>query len=120
LLTNVPFTCSDHVYVLLNTEPTHIPRKGMTTKYQHSWVQYQDTHFVVKQNWKAHIPNTSMYRVAQKLKKMKLDLKTWSKHTFGNFKHKLERNGEKSLEVEQKLILQPHSTRLNNWHYIDL
>ena len=58
-----------------------------------------------------------MYRVAQKLKKIKLDLKTWSKHTFENFRHKLERNGEKLLEVEQKLILQPHSARLNNWRY---
>ena len=75
-------------------------RRGMTFKYQHSWAQYQDTHYVVKQNWKAHIPGTSMYWVAQKLKKIKLDLKTWSKHTFGNFRHKLKRNGEKLFQVE--------------------
>ena len=29
----------------------------------------------------------------------------------------MERNGEKLLHVEQKLTLQPHSARLNNWHY---
>jgi len=58
-----------------------------------------------------------MYRVAQKLKKIKIDLKTWSKRTFSNFRSKLERNGEKLLEVENKLSLQPHSVRLNNWHY---
>ena len=58
-----------------------------------------------------------MYNVSQKLKKVKLDLKTWSKRTFGNFRSKLERKGEKLLHVEQKLTLQPHSARLNNWHY---
>jgi len=58
-----------------------------------------------------------MYRVVQKLKKIKLDLKTWSKRMFGNFRSKLERNGEKLLAVEHKLMLQPHSARLNSWHY---
>ena len=34
------------------------------------------------------------YQVPQKLKKLKLDLKSWSKRTLGNFKNKFERNGE--------------------------
>ena len=117
LVTNGPFTCSDHAYVSLNTEPTHTPRRGTIFKYQHSWAQYQDTHYVVKQNWKTHILGTPMFRLVQKLKKIKLDLKTWSKRTFGNFKYKLKRNGEKLLQVEQKLILQSHSVHLNNWLY---
>ena len=58
-----------------------------------------------------------MYQIAHKLKKTELDLKSWSKSMFGNFRHKLERNGDKLLEVEQKLVLQPHNARLNNWHY---
>ena len=90
VFTNGPFTCSDHAYVFLNTEPTHAPRRGTTLKYQHSWVHYQDTHSVVRQNWKAATMGTPMYKVVQKLKKTKLDLKTWSKRTFGNFRNKLE------------------------------
>ena len=35
-ITNGPFTCSDHAYVLLNTESAHAPRRGTTFKYQHS------------------------------------------------------------------------------------
>jgi len=89
-VTNGPFMFSDHAYVFLNIEPVHAPRRGTTFKYQHSWVHYLDTHYVIKQNWKAHISGTSMYRVAQKLKKIKMDIKTWSKRTFGNFRHKLE------------------------------
>jgi len=33
LVTNGPFTCSDHSYVLLNTTPVHPPRKGTLFKY---------------------------------------------------------------------------------------
>jgi len=50
IVTNGPFTCSDHAYVLLNTDPAHAPRRGTTFKYQHSWVHYQDTHSVIKRN----------------------------------------------------------------------
>ena len=58
-----------------------------------------------------------MYRLAHKLKKVKLELKLWSKSTFGNFKHKLQRNTDKLLHVEQKLVGQPLNARLNNLHY---
>ena len=47
LVTNDPFTCSDHSYVLLNTASIHPPMKGTTFKYQHSWASYQDTHILV-------------------------------------------------------------------------
>jgi len=114
---NGPFTCSDHAYVYLNTDPSHAPRRGTTFKYQHSWTHYQETHSVVRQNWKIQVRGTPMYKFSQKLKKIKLDLKTWSKRMFGNFRSKLERNGEKLLHVKQKLALQPHSARLDNWHY---
>ena len=104
LVSNGPFTCSDHAFVLLNTESAHPPRRGTNFKYQHSWAQYQETHSIVKQNWKMRARGTFMYQLAQKLKKIKLDLKTCSKSTFGNFKHKLERNAKKLLQVETKLV----------------
>ncbi|KAJ8431613.1 hypothetical protein Cgig2_001090 [Carnegiea gigantea] len=91
---NGPFTCFDHAFVLLNTEPAHLPRRGTNFKYQYSWVHYQETHSIVKHNWRTRVQDTSMYQLVQKLEKTKLDLKSWSKHTFGNFKHKLERNTE--------------------------
>ena len=36
LVTNGPFTCSDHAYVLLSTNPTHSPMRETMFKYQHS------------------------------------------------------------------------------------
>ena len=79
--------------------------------------QYQDTHSLVKKNWRMGVRGTPMYRLTQRLKKVKLDLKSRSKATFGNFKTKLERNTDKLLYVEEKLIQSPNSARLNNWHY---
>jgi len=60
------------------------------------------------------VQGTPMYRLTQRLKKVKLDLKSYSKATFGNFKNKLERNVDKLLHVEEKLIQSPNSARLNN------
>ena len=76
VVSNGPFTCSDHAFVLLNTDPHHAPRRGTTFKYQQSWLHYQDTHCIIKRNWNSSIPGTPMYRIVQKLKKIKLDLKT--------------------------------------------
>ena len=117
VVTNGPFTCSDHSYVLLNTAPAHLPRKGTAFKYQHAWTCYHETHTLARKNWNAQILGTPMFRLVQKLKRLKLNLKSWSKRTFGNFKHKLERNAESLLRIEQRLVLQPHSARLNNWHF---
>jgi len=58
-----------------------------------------------------------MYHVVHKLEKIKLDLKSWSKFTFGKFKSKLEKNAEKLLVVETKLVQDPNNAHLNNWHY---
>jgi len=59
------------------------------------------------------IQEAPMYRVTHKLKKIKLDPKSWSKNTFGNLKNKVERNTDKLLQVESKLVQNPNSTRLN-------
>jgi len=116
LVTNGPFTCSYHDFVLFNANPAHVPRRGTNFRYQHSWVHYQGTHSVMKKTWQSRVHGAPMYRVIQKLKKIKLDLKWWSKATFGNFKSKLERNCEKLLVVETKLVQDLNNVPLNNWH----
>ena len=70
IVTNGSFTWSDHTFVFLNTDPAHQPRRGTNFKYQYSWAQYQETHTIVKRNWKMGIRGTPMYRVTQKLKRL--------------------------------------------------
>ena len=116
LVTNGPFTYSDHAYVFYNTNLAHPPQRGTLFKYQHSRPQYKDVHIAVKRNWK-HITNgTTMCRVAR-TDEAQLNLKVWSRSMFGNFKNKLEGNAQQLLRVEGKLISQPNNARLNNWHY---
>ena len=44
IVTNCPFTYSNHSYVYLSTEPTHPRRKGTNSVQQHLWAHYHDTH----------------------------------------------------------------------------
>jgi len=48
LVTSGLFTCSNHAFVLLNTELAHSPGWGTNFRYHHSWVNYQETHHVVR------------------------------------------------------------------------
>ena len=65
IITNGPFMCSDHAFVCLDTAPPHQPRRGTNFKYQHFWAQYQDTHSLVKKNWRMGVRGTPMYRITQ-------------------------------------------------------
>jgi len=55
------------------------------------------------------VRGTPMYRITQRLKKIKHNLKSWSKATFRSFKNKLERNMDRLLHVEEKIIQSPNS-----------
>ena len=58
-----------------------------------------------------------MYQVALKLKKVKSELKVWAKNQFGNFHDKITKNEDKIKYVEDKLLAQPNSLRLNSWMF---
>lgn len=73
-MSNGLFTCSDYAFVLLNMERANFHKKCTNFKYRHFWVQYQDTHTMVKKNWNTRIQGTPIHPVTQKLKRMKLQL----------------------------------------------
>ncbi|KAJ8441187.1 hypothetical protein Cgig2_024916 [Carnegiea gigantea] len=104
LVTNGAFTCSDHTFVHLNIEPAHQPRRGTNFKYQ-------------RLNTKKHI------LLLRKIEKwgfeelLCIESQVLDKTTYGNFKHKLERNADILFYIEEKLVQSPNSARLNNCHY---
>ena len=51
----------------------------------------------------------------QKLKYVKTQLKIWSKQFSGNTQEKLSQNASKLNMIEEKLLGQPDSPRLNAW-----
>ena len=60
---------------------------------------------------------TPMFRLTQKLRSIKSAFKTWSMLKFTNFRKQVENNTNKLHIVESKLIADPYSHRLNDWHF---
>ena len=112
-----PFTCSDHTYILLNTEQSHSFRKRPFFQYQPHWSVYEDVKHLVRKSWSSRHMGTPMFRITRKLHAIKRDLKEWSSQRFGNYKRQIEKNTDKLKDVESQLLENPNSPRLNHWHF---
>ncbi|KAJ8426741.1 hypothetical protein Cgig2_003634 [Carnegiea gigantea] len=58
-------------------EPAHPPRRGTNFEYQHSWAQYQETHNVVKKNWRLKVQGDEARKTRSKIMKLKDTLGVW-------------------------------------------
>jgi len=112
-----PFTCSDHTYIILNTESAQIGRKKPIFRYQPHWSSYQEVTQTVRKIWSTRVTGSPMFRITQKLRATKRELKSWSSRRFGNVRRQVEQNTERLKFVESQLIINPNSPRLNNWHF---
>ena len=116
LVSNGPFTCLDRAFVLLDTDPAHQPITG--TNFNISI-----RGFIIKKPivLSKGIGNPEYLGpqciVSYKNLKRLIWILNRGKATFDNFKSKLERNGERLLVIETKLLKDPNNACLNNWHY---
>ena len=65
--------------------------------------------------WKTRVHGTKMLILSQKLKHTKHHIKFWARNFVGNNQQKLSTNMQKIDEIEEKLLSQPDSARLNKW-----
>jgi len=56
-----------------------------------------------------------MLKLAQKLKTTKQHIKVWAKQFLGNNQHQLQLNAQKIDQIEEKLLANLDSPRLNGW-----
>ena len=56
-----------------------------------------------------------MFKFAKKLKNLKYEIKDCFKKQFGNIQDKLSKNSAKLAYVEEKLLVDASSHRLNSW-----
>jgi len=56
-----------------------------------------------------------MFKLTQKLKRTKYQIKNWARRFLGNNHHKLVLNAQKIDHLENLLANQPNSPRLNSW-----
>jgi len=112
-----PFTCFDHSYVLLDTNPAPLSRRKTVFRYQPHWSDYADVQRIVRKTWMGRSHGTPMFRLTRKLHSIKSNLKTWSRSKFSNFRNQIDKNTSKLHLVESKLIANPKSHRLNDWYF---
>jgi len=86
-------------------------------RYQPNWSSYDDVQRIVRKKWAGRTSGTPMFRLTRKLRNIKSELKTWSMSKFSNFRKQVEKETNKLHLVESKLIADPQSHRLNDWHF---
>ena len=109
------FVCSDHCPILLSTRNFVQQCKKLPFRFQNFWCQYKQLDKAVIPPWHTPVSGTQMYKIMQRLKNVKLQVKGWAHQFFGNTRYRLDQNEIKLRSVEDKLLLHPDSLRLNDW-----
>ena len=86
------FTCSDHCPIILSTSSNCDRRKFPPFRFQNAWCNYQEVGTIVNKQWCSTVIGTRMFCLAQKMKRVKREIKTWKHVHFGNFRDKILNN----------------------------
>ena len=89
--------------------------KEFTVSVQNYWCQFRQLDPIVGTNWQPQDQGTKMFKLTQKLKRTKYQIKNWARRFLGNNHHKLVLNAQKIDHLENLLANQPNSPRLNSW-----
>ena len=108
------FTCSDHRPIIVLSNLTSERHKAFPFRFQNFWCKHQQVDIVTSSNWQPNFKGTNMFNFTKKLKNVKYEIKGWSKNHFDNFHEKLTRNTQKTDYVEDKLLSNLNSYRLNS------
>jgi len=102
---------SDHFPLLLDLQFNDI-RTPQQFKFLKMWTLHDDCKNIVADTWREPIVGCPMFVLSQKLKSLKLKLKTWNKQTFGNV-HELVKNAETHLQhIQSQIDTSGHSDSL--------
>jgi len=114
-VTHESFSCSDHCPIILSDSTPSLQRKKFSCRFQNYWCQFYQLDPIIRKQWSIQPQGTKMFILTQKLKHTKQHLKEWSRKFLGNNHQRLSLNAQKIQMVEEKLINQPDSHRLNSW-----
>jgi exonuclease III len=108
-------TGSDHWPIQLWMEVPATPGKK-PFRFEQFWLDHPDFQANIQGWWKEAEINhgTKMYRFQQKLKNLKLRLKSWNRHTFGNIFETQKQLTEQMNEIQCKIREQGFTEELKN------
>ena len=97
---------SDHCPLVtsLNIRPVLERRKNFPFKFFNFWADHPTFLKIVKEAWTSDVLGTPMYRLTQKLKRVKASLKVFNFHSFGMLGERVVK-ARKTLEQAQTAVL---------------
>ena len=97
---------SDHCPLVtsLNIRPVLERRKNFPFKFFNFWADHPTFLEIVKEAWTSDVLGTPMYKLTQKLKRVKASLKAFNFHSFGKLCERVV-EARKTLEQAQTAVL---------------
>ncbi|KAJ1268194.1 hypothetical protein BS78_07G118600, partial [Paspalum vaginatum] len=84
-ISHINSACSDHkllVMSLLNRGAKDIPATAF--RYEIMWEREEELGVIIKKAWSNRNPGSDLRKIAENLKNVTADLRSWSRETFGN------------------------------------
>ncbi|KAL2251643.1 UNVERIFIED_CONTAM: hypothetical protein Sindi_2286600 [Sesamum indicum] len=112
-VSHLPRRLSDHHPLLITATRTE-DKVPSSFRFQHMWIMHHDFQDMVKQSWGAPIQGYGMYRLQQKLYRLKNHLKQWNKDCLGNIFSLVDQAKAAANEAEKQFDRLPSEANLTN------
>ena len=94
-------------FLIIQKRPRPERKKNLPFKFFNFWADHPAFLEIVKDAWGSDIYGTPMYRMAQKLKRVKVALKTFNFQSFGKLRERVVDAREKLTQAQSKLLHNP-------------
>ena len=76
----------DHSPISYTLDPIDI-KCNFPFRFEKMWTSHMDIFLYILEWWNIHIEGSAMFKVAKKLRNVKLNIRKWNKLDFGNIFH---------------------------------
>ncbi|KAL2237400.1 UNVERIFIED_CONTAM: hypothetical protein Sindi_0931700 [Sesamum indicum] len=108
---HLPRRLSDHHPLLINAANVE-DKKPSSFRFQNMWLKHHTFLDTIKQSWCLPTEGYGMYKLQQKIYRIKVLLKLWNKDTFGNVFTTVEQAKQNATEAEKRFDMDPSEANL--------
>ncbi|XP_041021210.1 uncharacterized protein LOC121262689 [Juglans microcarpa x Juglans regia] len=99
----IPRTSSDHALMVINLDMSGAPYGYPFFKFQQMWTSHDSFSKLVSQVCEEETIGLGLFRLASKLKQLKIALKVWNKHVFRRMQVHIEELESRIERIEASL-----------------
>ncbi|OMO86752.1 Endonuclease/exonuclease/phosphatase [Corchorus olitorius] len=102
VLTNLPITASDHSPLLLQFDKQDGFRRR-PYRFEMMWSTNEQCEKVIKESWNQEVVGSNAFKLVQKIKITRDELRTWNKTEFGNIFQRKQARGKELEEIQTNI-----------------